>query len=83
MTVNPGTQKSTPDAQDRPEPAGGPGPRRRQFTQRAAVIVSGGAVGGLAIAGLTYLAAHNVAGAVAGGILAGAGAVKGLDTLID
>jgi hypothetical protein len=64
-------------------PKARPGPRRRLLTQRAAVIFSGGAGGGLAAGTLTYLAAHNLPGAVLAGLSASGAAVKFLDWLID
>jgi hypothetical protein len=50
---------------------------------RAAVILSGGLVAGVATGILTYLAVHNLAEAVLAGLPACAGAITFLDALID
>jgi hypothetical protein len=57
--------------------------RRALLSLRAAVILSGGLVAGVAAGILTYLAAHNLAGAVLAGLPACAGAIKFLDALVD
>jgi hypothetical protein len=57
--------------------------RRALLTLRAAVILSGGLVVGLATGILTYFAVHNVPDAVLAGIPACAAAIKFLDALID
>jgi hypothetical protein len=61
----------------------GSGPRQALLTLRAAVILSGGLVAGVATGVLTYLAVHNLAEAVLAGIPACAGAIKFLDAVID
>jgi hypothetical protein len=55
---------------------------RALLTLRAAVILSGGLVVGLATGILTYFAVHNVPDAVLAGIPACAAAIKFLDALI-
>jgi hypothetical protein len=56
--------------------------RRALLTLRAAVILSGGLLVGLATGILTYFAVHNVPDAVLAGIPACAAAIKFLDALI-
>jgi hypothetical protein len=60
----------------------GSDPRRPLLTLRAAVILLGGLVAGVATATLTYLGVHDLPAAVLVGIPACAGAIKFLDYLI-
>lgn len=80
MTVRrPEAQRNTNGAK-----SGFPGSasRRALLTLRAAVILSGGLVVGLATGILTYFAVHNVPEAALASIPACAAAIKFLDALI-
>ena len=57
--------------------------RRALLSLRAAVILAGGLVAGIATGILTFLVVHNLAEAVLAALPACAGAIKFLDALID
>jgi hypothetical protein len=80
MTVRrPEAKRNTHDAKSA---SPGSSSRRALLTLRAAVILSGGLLVGLATGILTYFAVHNVPDAVLAGIPACAAAIKFLDALI-
>jgi hypothetical protein len=56
--------------------------RRPLLTLRAAVVLLGGLVAGIAMGALTYFGVHDLPAAVLAGIPACAGAIKFLDYLI-
>lgn len=56
--------------------------RRPLLTLRAAVVLLGGLVAGIAMGALTYVGVHDLPAAVLAGIPACAGAIKFLDYLI-